>query len=151
MNHTDPTFIHASKEVAEEMAPNAQMAADWATEYRRYQNPKTYVLDDGEQVAPKDAEKELKALNIALKRYIEANGDVTVEGVGTLTLQHPSQDKVDLISLYEHRPETVLRLLKLGALQVDMKILEANEKNGMIADFIPRMPVAQSPRLVWVR
>lgn len=141
----------ASKELAAAMEPTAKQAAEWAADYKRYQNPRSYVLDDGEQVSPKEAADELKALNTALRRYIEVNGEVSVEGVGTLILQPASSDKVDLLSLYERSPETVMRLLKLGCLTVDMKILEANEKNGMVAEFIPRMPVAQTPRLVWAK
>jgi len=148
---TNPTYISNGAELADAMQPTAKDAADWAAAYKRYQNPAVYVLDDGEQVTPKGVKKELEALNVALKRYVELNGPLTVEGVGTLDVQRPQSEKVDVISLHQHDAETFFRLLQLGCLSVDMAALKAQEKAGMIAANVPRMPVASTSRLVWVK
>ena len=151
---TEPTFISSSAELADAMSPSAKDAADWAASYRRYQNPACLVLADGEQVSPKDAKKELDALNHALKSYLLANNlesGFEVEGLGTLALQLPSTEKVDLISLHQHNPRAFFRLLELGCLTVDGASMKAQQKLGNIAEDIPTMPVGGTPRLVWIR
>lgn len=149
-----PEYITKSAELADAMAPNAADAAEWAADYKRLGSPARYVLDDGEQVEPAKCKRDLSDLNNALKRFMEANdleSGFQVEGVGTLAIQRPQTMKVDLISLYERDPETVMRMLKLGCLTVNIDALEAQEKAGMIAADIPRMPIAQSARLVWLK
>jgi hypothetical protein len=148
-----PEYISPAAELADAMEPNAAEAAQWAADYKRLGSPARYVLDDGEQVEPAKAKRDLADLNNALKRFMEANdleSGFHVEGVGTLALQRPQSEKVDLISLHQHDAETFFRLLQLGCLTVNADALKAQEKAGMIAADIPRMPIAQSPRLVWV-
>ena len=146
-----PEYISTAAELADAMAPSAKDAAEWAADYKRLQKPKAIIDADGVAWKPYEHKKELEALNTALKRWVEANGELDVEGVGTLALQHPQSEKVDVVSLHQHDPATFFRLLELGCLSVNMDVLKAQEKAGMIAANVPRMPVAQTPRLVWVK
>ena len=148
----------ASEEFEEATRTTQKEAAEYAAAYWRRKNPSGIVLADGEIVMPADNERELKALHGVLRRFIEENGPLEAEGLPRLFLQDATSKTVDILALAEGPGPKVqitvsvdfVRLLQSNGLLPNIPVLEGLEKGNLIGK-VPRMPVAQTPRLTFDR
>lgn len=148
----------ASDRFNEAVETSHKEAAEYAADYYRRKNPAALVLDDGEKVTPADNERELKELHAVLRRYVEANGPIESEGLPRLFLQEATSKTVDILALAEGPGPKVeisvsvdfARLLQSNGLLPNLAVLEGLEKGNLIGR-VPRMPVAQTPRLTFDR
>ena len=95
-----------------------------------------YVTADGDVLDPKDYDSELEHHRQVLMRYVEKNGPLPIEGVGTFRIQdRASATTWDVKALAENDPLTFARLLELGCVTLNTKLANEQAKAGAVTMF----------------
>ena len=125
-----------ASEIAEAMMTiSPKQAMESAVQYANMKRAR-YLLPDGEIMEPKDYDAALAALNTLLKRWVEQDGPLHVEGIGTFKLQERALAYTwDAKSMYANDTDTFMRLLELGAVTLDTKVAAALETAGQVTGF----------------
>ena len=117
------------------MAISPKQAMEAAVQYAGMKRAR-YLLPDGEIMEPKDYDAALAELNATLKRWVEQDGPLHVEGIGTFKLQDRSTAMTwDCKALAENDMDTFMRLLELGCVTLDKRLADAQEKAGNVTSF----------------
>lgn len=125
--------MKVSEMTTQELSPKQAMEA--AVLYAGLKRAR-YLLPDGEIMEPKDYDESLGALNATLKEYVDRNGELHVEGIGTFRLQPRATAYTwDCKSLAENDIKTFTRLLEMGAVTLDTKVATALETAGQVTGF----------------
>lgn len=95
-----------------------------------------YVTKDGDVLDAATYKRELELAHEQLKRFIEKDGPLVVEGVGTLRMQDRALGwSWDCKSMAENDMKTFARLLEMGAVTLDSKVALALEEAGQVTGF----------------
>ncbi len=126
------TLHEASQELADALAPSPSAIAQMAAQYSQMKAARR-VLPDGEIMSEKDYTDALDVLNKILKKYVEQSGSFHVEGVGTVRLQDRATAwNWDAKACAENDMKTFARLLEMGGVTFNTKVVEALEASGQI-------------------
>lgn len=141
------TVESVSEELIEAMEPTRKEIEAMAKRKKALRNCR-YVTTDGDVLTRREYEKELAYLDAMLRREIEKNGALHVEGVGTFRLQDRMEVVRDLMAIQRDDPTTFNRLMELACLNVNEKTLEAQMKAKQIGDPGHAMKMLRSRALV---
>lgn len=125
----------ASQALADELdAITPKQAADAAARYAVLKDAE-YITSDGDRVTQARYKAECDHLNEIIKRFIEREGGpLFLEGIGEFKLQERSAGKqYDVGAFFYADPEAFRRLVDMGCLKVDEKVLKAQVDAGNIA------------------
>lgn len=131
--NTKPIEDMSAEEMADAiMTLTPKQAADVAARYCELKDA-SYITKSGEVLDARRYARELDACAAQLKQYIERNGPLSVEGIGTLKNQERTTSwSWDLIAMAEHDRPLFERMLQLACLTVNKKVADAQAAAGML-------------------